>query len=215
MMISTVSPSQNMNWSHAVILGQQKWNFDAWKRSSNFATLSFDVPRQMHDLKNSYRDWVTVESAPRSCATLDCQPCKMGKPSCKHISFVHSICGAHYGSNVNRKVGVPKRNQVEQLWLNIKTEVWKFDERPKNVVSGYTTNCSNGLNFASKQIMHKSCPHKLKWRLCFLHPKNGNPRVIFVHELWLRRLKSLFDWGHLFVICVARGKFCKSMKFRF
>ena len=113
------------------------------------------------------------ESVPRSCATLDCQPCKRGKPSCKHISFVHSICGAHYGSNVNRKVGVPKRNQVEQLWLNIKTEVWKFDERPKNVVSGYTTNCSNGLNFASKQIMHKSCPHKLKWRLCFCTPKMG------------------------------------------
>ena len=49
----------------------------------------------------------------------------------------------------------------------------------------------------------------------FCTPKNGNPCVIFVRNVSLRSLKSLFDWGHLLFIHVARGKFCKSRKFRF
>ena len=48
----------------------------------------------------------------------------------------------------------------------------------------------------------------------FLFALSKNECLMSV-QLSLRSLRSLFGWGHLFVIFVARGKFCKSSKFEF
>ena len=136
-----------------------------------------------------------------------------------HISNVRSICGAHHGSNINRKVRVTKRNQVEQLWLNIKNWSWEVWQSLMSVWKKLWMGRPQTVPIDRILLQSEYCMKVVhtNWNeyFVFLHPKNGNTRMIFVHDFWLRSLKSLFDWGHLFVICVARGKFCKSRKFRF
>ena len=59
-------------------------------------------------------------------------------------------------------------------------------------------------------VLHEACPHK--WRTCFCIPKKW---VLVKRKVSLRSLRSLFGWGHLFLIFVACGKFCKWSKLEF
>ena len=121
--------------------------------------------------------------------------------------------GAHHGPNFNlisKREWVRKQIQSSNCHWTSKLKFAKFDERFYKLLWVLDKAQTVKIFGFKKQLVHKSCPHR-----CSLQPKKKGTRVIFVHEYSLRSLRSLFDWGHVFVIYVARGKFCKTMKFGF
>ena len=121
------------------------------------------------------------------------------KAQFKNVWYVRFIYGAQYGPNFNREAHITKSSQVEQLLLDIKADDREFDERFEKYCSTWVNHKILEIHFFSKRLLHQSYPHK--WRLCFVltFPQNGNPQELFVHDVSLRSLMSLFDWGHLFV----------------
>ena len=114
----------------------------------------------------------------------------------------------HHGLNINHKTQVTKAFVIERqnCW-----EVWWAFEK-----CWMGTGKPQILSQVLVLIMNKSWSTQTEMNtFVFCYPKKGNPCVIFVRNVSLRNLKSLFDWGHLFFMHVARGKFCKSRKFSF
>ena len=122
--------------------------------------------------------------------------------------------GAHHGPNFNlisKREWVRKQTQSSN-WTS-KLKFAKFDECFWKSCGVWVTH--KLLSFFVFKAISAQKLSTQNGDFIFASFKNGNLRVIFVHEVSLRSLTSLFDWGHLFVIYVASGKFCKSRKMRF
>ena len=112
---------------------------------------------------------------------------------------------AHYKTKSGRAVVIGNQIWCWEVWWAF----WKilFDlGEPQNVRNAFLFQ----RDYCTKVIYTNE-----DFALYLTFPQNGNPRELFVHDVSLRSLMNLFDWGHLFVKYVARGKFCKSRKFGF
>ena len=146
----------------------------------------------------------SFDCASECCETLELWMRDYSASLISRARFTHET---NHGTSVNRKG--PSQNDTSSScnrWRSklMKVSFWMGSSESVNV---------HTLFFESrhgKKIVHTKWDEDL-----LLHPKSGNPQVEFLLEVSVWNWKSLFGWGHLFVLFVACRKFCKSMKFGF